>query len=235
MNLEEIIALLKQKFTGVRSDGLTALARSLAIQYATIDDVKSAIEKITDAQVTNFVKDFRADIDREVTNSNRAYEDGLRKKYDFVEKKVTEPGGGDPNQNQNQPDVAAIVAAAVKQAIEPLTSKIQGFEQKNIAETRLSQLKAKLAECKDEMFKAQALKDFARMTFADDAAFAEYLNEKATDIAAANQTFADNQMRMSGGGSPSFGSKDNEGVSSAVAAFVKEQNPENNQFTGKEV
>lgn len=235
MNLEEIIALLKQKFTGVRQDGLTALARSLMIQHATIDDVKSAIEKITDAQVANFVKDFRADIDREVTNSNRAYEEGLRKKYEFVEKKNTEPGGGDPNPNPSQPDIAKIVEAAVAKAVEPFASKVQGFEQKNIAETRLSQLKEKLAECKDETFKAQALKDFARMTFADDAAFAEYLNEKATDIAAANQSFADNQMRMSGGGSPSFGSRNNEGVSSAVAAYVAEQNPENNKFSGKEV
>ena len=234
MNLEEIIALLKQKFTGVRQDGLTALARSLSIQYATIDDVKSAIEKITDAQVANFVKDFRADIDREVTNSNRAYEEGLRKKYDFVERKV-EPGGQQTTK-ENTPDIAAIVADAVAKAVAPLTSKIQGFEQQNIAETRLSQLKAKLAECKDEQFKAQALKDFARMTFADDAAFAEYLNEKATDIAAANQTFADNQLRLSGGGSPSFGSRDNNGVSAAVAAFVAEQQkPDNNKFSGKEV
>lgn len=232
MNYEQILALLTSKFTGVRKDGLQALARVLAIQATSEDDAKTRIDAITDAQVTEFVKGFRADVDKEVSASIKTNEESLRKKFDFVEKK-TEPGGN-PNPNENQPtDIAELVKQAVAAAVAPLNERIAGFDAKNIAETRLSQLNAKLAECKDETFKAQTLKDFGRMTFADDAAFTEYLNEKATDIATANQNVANNAMRSTG--APMFSQKTDDGVSKAVADFVASQNPENNPFSGRSV
>lgn len=232
MNYEQILALLIAKFTGVRKDGLTALARVIAIQATSEDDAKTRIDAITDAQVNEFVKGFRADVDKEVSASNKTYEETLKKKFDFVEKK-TEPGGGTGNGTGNNDDMAAIIAAAVAKAVEPLTTKIASFETENIAKTRLQQLNEKLADCKDETFKSQTLKDFNRMTFADDAAFAEYLNEKATDIQTANQNFANSTMRSTG--APMFNQKTDDGVSKAVADFVASQKPENNPFAGREV
>ena len=41
---ETILALLIAKFSGVRKDGLTALARSLALQCATEDDAKALVD-----------------------------------------------------------------------------------------------------------------------------------------------------------------------------------------------
>ena len=94
---ETILALLIAKFSGVRKDGLTALARSLALQCTTEDEATALVEKITDAQVNEFVKDYRADVDKEVSESNKTFETNLKKKFDFVAKKP-EPGG-DPTRN----------------------------------------------------------------------------------------------------------------------------------------
>ena len=234
MTYEQILALLREKFSGVRKDGLVAMARVLSIQATTEDDAKSIIDKLTDAQVNAFVKDFRADVDKEISASNKTFEDNLKKKFDFVTK--TEPGGGGepkPNEDVKPQDMADVIKQAVAEAVAPFREKIATFETKNIADTRLAQLNAKLADCKDETFKTQTLKDFARMSFADDDAFAEYLTDKAEDIAKANQNVANESMR--GASAPMFANKTDDGVSKAVANYVASQNPDENKFSGRSV
>lgn len=229
---ETILALLIAKFSGVRKDGLTALARSLALQCTTEDEAKALVEKITDAQVNEFVKDYRADVDKEVSESNKTFETNLKKKFDFVEKQ-TEPGGKQtPKPDPN--DIAATIKAAVAEAVKPFQEKLMGYEQDNIAKSRLQSLNEKLANCKDENFKNQTLKDFARMKFDTDDDFNEYLAEKEKDIATANQNKADIDLSNSGG-SPLFAQKEESGISKGVADFINSQKPENNVFTGKDV
>ena len=131
---ETILALLIAKFSGVRKDGLTALARSLALQCTTEDEAKAlvekiTVEKITDAQVNEFVKDYRADVDKEVSESNKTFETNLKKKFDFVEKQ-TEPGGKQtPKPDPN--DIAATIKAAVAEAVKPFQEKLMGYEQEH--------------------------------------------------------------------------------------------------------
>lgn len=229
---ETILALLIAKFSGVRKDGLTALARSLALQCTTEDEAKALVEKITDAQVNEFVKDYRADVDKEVSESNKTFETNLKKKFDFVEKQ-TEPGGKQsPKPDPN--DIAATIKAAVAEAVKPFQEKLMGYEQDNIAKSRLQSLNEKLANCKDENFKNQTLKDFARMKFDTDDDFNEYLAEKEKDIATANQNKADVDLGNSGG-SPLFAQKEESGISKGVADFISSQKPENNVFAGKDV
>lgn len=225
-----ILALLVAKFQGARKDGLNVLAGILALQASTEDEAKALVEKITDAQVNEFIKDYRKDVDKEVSESNKTFETNLRKKYDFKEKE-TEPGG-DPNKNPE--NLAEIVKAAVAAAVKPFEEKLSGYETKNIADSRLAKLNEKLNECKDETFKAQTLKDFARMTFANDDDFAQYLNDKTTDIANANQNVA-NAALGGASGKPLFAQKGDDGISKSVADFVASQKPEANAFTGKEV
>ena len=225
-----ILALLVTKFQGARKDGLNVLAGILALQASTEDEAKTLVEKITDAQVNEFIKDYRKDVDKEVSESNKTFETNLRKKYDFKEKE-TEPGG-DPNKNPE--NLAEIVKAAVAAAVKPFEEKLSGYETKNIADSRLAKLNEKLNECKDETFKAQTLKDFARMTFANDDDFTQYLNDKTTDIANANQNVA-NAALGGASGKPLFAQKGDDGISKSVADFVASQKPEANAFTGKEV
>ena len=225
-----ILALLVAKFQGARKDGLNVLAGILALQASTEDEAKALVEKITDAQVNEFIKDYRKDVDKEVSESNKTFETNLRKKYDFKEKEV-EPGN-DPSKNPN--DIAEIVKAAVAAAVKPFEEKLSGYETKNIADSRLAKLNEKLNDCKDETFKAQTLKDFARMTFANDDDFVQYLNDKTTDIANANQNVA-NAALGGASGKPLFAQKGDDGISKSVADFVASQKPEASAFTGKEV
>ena len=225
-----ILALLVAKFQGARKDGLNVLAGILALQASTEDEAKALVEKITDAQVNEFIKDYRKDVDKEVSESNKTFETNLRKKYDFKEKEV-EPGNK-PSENPN--DIAEIVKAAVAAAVKPFEEKLSGYETKNIADSRLAKLNEKLNECKDETFKAQTLKDFARMTFANDDDFTQYLNDKTADIATANQNVA-NAALGGASGKPLFAQKGDDGISKGVADYVASQKPENDTFKGKEV
>ena len=227
---ETILALLIAKFSGVRKDGLVALARSLALQCTTEDEAKALVDKFTDAQVNEFVKDYRADVDKEVSESNKTFEANLKKKFDLVQK--TEPGG--KKNQKDTDDIAAIVKAAVDAAVAPLNEKLNGYEAKTIAETRLQALNEKLNGCKDDNFKAQTLKDFARMNFKDDADFNEYLSSKEADIATANQNKADTDLSNSGG-SPLFSQKEESGISKGVAEYVESLKPDNDTFKGKEI
>lgn len=229
---EKILALLTTKFSGVRKDGLTTLARTLALQCATEEEAKAIVDKITDAQVTEFVKDYRADVDKEVSNSNKAYETNLKKKFDFVERKTVEPGDQKPDPNPT--DISEIVKAAVAEAVKPFQDKLTSYELNDLSKTRLQSLNEKLANCKDEIFKSQTLKDFSRMKFDTDDEFTEYLNEKVTDIATANQNVA-NAALSNSGGSPFFTQKEESGVSKGVAEYVASQKPENATFSGKEL
>ena len=225
-----ILALLVAKFQGARKDGLNVLAGILALQASTEDEAKALVEKITDAQVNEFIKDYRKDVDKEVSESNKTFETNLRKKYDFKEKEV-EPGN-DPSKNPN--DIAEIVKAAVAAAVKPFEEKLSGYETKNIADSRLAKLNEKLNDCKDETFKAQTLKDFARMTFANDDDFTQYLNDKTADIATADRS------RTKGGhggaaGKPLFAQKGDDSISKGVADYVASQKPENETCKGKGV
>lgn len=228
---EKILALLIAKFSGVRKDVLNHLARTFALQATNDDEAKALVDKLTDAQVNEYVKEFRADVDKEVSESNKTFEANLKKKYDFVDKgKRDEPGDPKPNPN----NLSEIVKAAVAEAVKPFQEKLSGYEADNVAKSRLQALTEKLNECKDETFKAQTLKDFARMKFDTDDEFNEYLNEKVTDIATANQNMANVALNNSGG-TPLFSQKEESGVSKGVAEFVASQKPENSTFTGKEI
>lgn len=232
MTIQEILALLTAKFSGARKDGLTTLARTIALQCATIEEARTIVDKLTDAQVSDFIKNYRADVDKEVTEGVKTSETNLRKKYNI--KDETTPPIVEPGNKGGNDDIAAIVKAAVAEAVKPYADTIAEMKNADVAKSRLQRLNEALATCKDETFKAQTLKDFARMQFADDAAFDEYLTDKTTDITAANQSFANNEMRQSGG-SPLFANKGESGVSKAVADYVASKNPANNQFAGKEL
>lgn len=225
-----LLALLQTKFTGVRQDGLMALARSLALQCATEEEAAVLVEKITDAQVNEFIKEYRADVDKEVSESNKTYETNLKKKFNFVEKKV-EPGN---ESEHNQNDLSSIVEAAIAKAVKPIQDKLASYETDYVAKSRLQSLNDKLASCNDDNFRAQTLKDFARMKFESDDDFNAYLTEKATDIETANQSVANSKLSNQGG-SPLFSQKEESGVSKGVAEYLDSQKPESKTLSGKEV
>lgn len=231
MNFQQILALLTAKFSGVRKDGLEQMARTLALQCTNEEEAKSLVEKITDAQVNDFVKEYRKIVDKEVSDGNKTFEANLKKKFDLVEKKTDpEPNGGGTEPKPD--DIATIVANAVAGAVKPLQDRLEKYEQGELDKSRLQALQEKLSTCKDETFKAQTLKDFGRMRFDDDNAFNEYLTEKEADIKTANQSVADANLHQ-GAGAPMMAQKTEDGVSKAVADYIASQKPD--ALTGKEV
>lgn len=124
---ETILALLIAKFSGERKDGLTQLAGSLALQAETKEEAQALVEKLTQPKVTDFIKDWRSGVDKEITTATKTAEEKLKEKFDFVEKgksdpdPATEPPKGDD-------DIDAKIQAAVQAAVTPLTQKLQGYE-----------------------------------------------------------------------------------------------------------
>lgn len=234
-----LLALLVAKFQGVRKDGLDAMARALALHCKSEDDAKTLVEELDKAQVDEFVKDYRAGVDKEVSDGVKTNETKLRSKYNFIEKTKVEPGNdgnGDDGKdgNNGKDDIAAQIKAAVDAALSPLKTQLDSLNAAEVSKARLAKLNEKLATCKDDAFKAKALKDYSRMHFDNDDAFNEYITETETDINNANQRVANEAL--GGGNAPVFNAKDNDGVSKAVADFVAENKPDaKGSFAGKEL
>lgn len=232
MNYQQILALLQAKFAGVRKDGLAQLARMIALQVTSQEEAQALIDKLDVEKVTETVKDYRKDVDKEVSEANKTYEGNLKKKFKFVELDDQTPAD-DPTKKTNPDDLQAAIKAAVAEVVKPLNDEIAALRGSKISESRLQMLTEKLGSCKDETFKAKVLKDFNRMSFTDDNAFNEYLTETETDIADFNQDLANKGLGEQG--KPMFGQKNNDGVSSGVASFIQSQTEKENSLGGKEV
>ena len=227
---EKIIELLTAKFTGIRKDAIEMLARNLALQCDNDDDVTAAIGKLTDEKVNDFVKGYRSQVDKEVSASISANEKNLRKKYDFIEKKID---GNDAKKTEGNDanDISAIINAAIAKAIEPFQNEISNLKQENTSKSRLQQVNDKLNACKNDVYKNQMLKAYQKMAFADDDKFNEYLTELDSDIAEANQSFANDSLR---GVKPLKSEVNNDGVSKAVSDFISSQSTDS-AFAGKKI
>ena len=227
---EKIIELLTAKFTGIRKDAIEMLARNIALQCDNDDDVTAAIGKLTDEKVNEFVKGYRSQVDKEVSASISANEKNLRKKYDFVEKKID---GNEPKKTEGNDanDISAIINAAIAKAIEPFQNEISNLKQENTSKSRLQQVNDKLNACKNDVYKNQMLKAYQKMAFADDDKFNEYLTELDSDIAEANQSFANDSLR---GVKPLKSEVNNDGVSKAVSDFISSQSTDS-AFAGKKI
>lgn len=184
---EKILALLTAKFSGVRKDGLARMATLLSLQAGDETEAGELVEKLTAEKVNEFVTDYRRDVDKEVSDANKTFGENLKKKYEFVEKKNPDPN---PNQNPTPDDTPAWAKALIDQN-KALTDRLAAIETGKTVETRLQQLQGKFKDkTLPESFTAQKLKDFKRMNFESEEAFAEYLNEVDTDITAFNQELA---------------------------------------------
>jgi hypothetical protein len=198
---EKILALLIAQFSGVRKDGLNQLASALSLQVNTEEEANTVVGKLTADQVNKFVTDWRKEADAEVSKANKTYEDGLKKKYDFVEKKqpeVTTPPVTTEAGNIDAAAIQKLITDSIAAATKPLLEKVAAFESGNVAKTRLAALNDKLKDCTNEVFKTKTLKDFARMQFDTDEAFNEYLTDTENDVKTANQSVADSGLGAHG-------------------------------------
>ena len=235
MTLEQLIALLTAKFSGVRKDGLAQLAKSLVYTVTTEEEAQALVEKLTDQQVTEFVKDWRKEVDAEVSKGVQTAEGNFKKKYKVEDPNPNPNPSPDPNPNPNDPvDINATIQKAIAEAVKPFQEKLSRLEGDEIFKSRKSTLETKLEKA-PETFRNKILKDFSRMSFEDDEKFTEYLTETENDLKEFEQEFSNSGLRAmgkpfrAGGGEP-------EVVSSAVKDFVESKKEgSTSALGGKEV
>lgn len=189
---QKILELLTEKFKGARKDTLARLATAYSIQCTTEEEVQALVDKLTETQVTDFEKEYRSEVDSEISKATKT---ALEKAGKGKANQDPPEGGKKPEEEGDNPtDIAAIIANEVSKALSPLQEEINNFKAGKTTESRLQQMQTILSEAKDETIKGTILKAFNRMSFDDDNAFNEYLAEIKTDIQTHNQSVVNQRL-----------------------------------------
>lgn len=231
--IEQILALLKAQFSGVREDGLQQLAAALSLQVATKEEATELVGKLTAEKVGKFVNDWRKKADAEIAKATRTHENGLKEKYDFVEKGKPAP---QPTP-QPQPQPGGITLEQIKELIHSEMAGVQqsitNINAEKVAGSRETQFVAALDKAGIKGKTRDLLLDgFKGRTFKDDEEFNSYMTQQNTELAALAQEQADSGLL--GGGKPIFGAVTEKGVSQGVADYIASKQS-GNALTGKEI
>lgn len=233
---EKILALLLAKFAGVRKDGLAQLSRTLEMQATTEAEAQALIDKLSVEKVTDFVKEWRAEVDKEVTTGVTSHEKKLKDKFNFVEK-TTDPNPPTPPTDPKEKDEVPAWAKKLIEDNNQLKTKLASFESGKTGESRRKILTDKLSNelYKDipQKTKDRILKDFDRMSFQKDEDFESYLTETETDIAAINQELADKGLGQQG--RPFFSQQTGDGTKSAESLAESRNKGTSAGVTGKAI
>lgn len=184
---EKILALLSVKFAQARKDGLQQLARSMALQIDDENEIQALVDKLNDDKVTGFIKDWRKEVDTEVTSSTKKFESTLKSKFDLVEK-------GTPTPPTNGDDISTLVAQAVQSAINPLQQELSSLKAGKVTSSRKEELN-KLLGSAPASYKNPILKSFDKISFADDEEFEKFKTEAVSDFKAFEQELADKGLK----------------------------------------
>ena len=142
--LEQILAGLQQKFTGVDTAILTRIATKKAEGVTDETKVNSIVEGISFSDVLNSYGDFRAG------DATRTSVLNYEKRYNLKDGKSIENPNPNPNPNpkpeDKTDDMATIIANAVNAAVNPLSDKLAQFETEKLQATRQEQIMAKAKE-----------------------------------------------------------------------------------------
>lgn len=236
MELEELLALLTAKFKGARKDGLEQLAAVIGLQCANKEEAEAIIEKLTEDKVKAFITDYRRKADAEISKATKTHEQGLRDKYNFVDKSQQGNGGQQTGNGQQQGAGSnEITLDAIRELVsEQLKGVITTFNAREAAQSYRKTFE-------DELDKAgvkgrqrdMMLRNFDRVnTFKTPDEFNTYLQEAQGDIAAIQQELAD--QGLGAHDKPLFGAVTKEGISAGVADFLAAQSKPDS-LSGKEV
>ena len=138
--LEQILAGLQTKFSGVDTATLTRIATKKAEGVTDASQVNSIVEGISFTDVVNNYGDFRAN--SAVTSAVSNYE----KKHGLKDGKSIENPNPNPKPEEKTDDMATIIANAVSAAVKPLSDKLAQFETEKSQATRQEQIMAKAKE-----------------------------------------------------------------------------------------
>lgn len=142
--LEQILAGLQQKFTGVDTAILTRIATKKAEGVTDETKVNSIVEGISFSDVLNSYGDFRAG------DATRTSVLNYEKRHNLKDGKPIENPNPNPNPNpkpeDKKDDMATIIANAVSAAVKPLSDELAQFKAEKSQATRQEQILAKAKE-----------------------------------------------------------------------------------------
>ncbi|WP_330940878.1 hypothetical protein [Bacteroides sp. MSB163] len=140
--LEQILAGLHQKFTGVDTAILTRIATKKAEGVTDETKVNSIVEGISFSDVLNSYGDFRAG------DASKTAVTNYEKKHNLKDGKPVETTTTTTTTKaEDKPDdMATIIANAVSAAVKPLSDKLAQFETEKSQATRQEQIMAKAKE-----------------------------------------------------------------------------------------
>lgn len=171
----KLVALLGEKFPQVRKDGISVLARSLAIQATDETQAQALIEQLSAEKVTEFIKEWRKEADSEISKSTKTFEENLKSKFNLT------PKTQEPAPTTESTDLASVVASAIANAITPLQNEIQALKSGNVAQSRKTSFEQALKDVPQSL-KNSYLKNFEKMNFETDEDFNAFLTETQTDL-----------------------------------------------------
>lgn len=153
--IEQILAALQQKFSGVDTAILSRIANKKGEGVTDESKVNSIVEGIGFQDVLNSYGDFRAD--GAASTAVKNYE----RKHNLKDGKAVNES---TSTSENEPqDIAKLIAEAVSAAVSPLSDKLTQFEAAKARETRGEQILAKAKEygIPDTIAKRYAIPDDA--------------------------------------------------------------------------
>lgn len=155
--IEQILAALQQKFSGVDTAILSRIANKKGEGVTDESKVNSIVEGIGFQDVLNSYGDFRAD--GAASTAVKNYE----RKYNLKDGKAVDEPTPTPTPTNEPQDIAKLIADAVSAAVSPLSDKLTQFEAAKARETRGEQILAKAKEygIPDTIAKRYAIPDDA--------------------------------------------------------------------------
>lgn len=220
MTLEQILALLNAKFSGVRKDGLEQLAKSIKLNATTLEEAQALVDRYTAEQVTEFVNDWRKDVDKEVGAGVKTAETNFKKKFNITDDPANPPAPN-PTEFKDPADIASLIESAVNKIVKPLQDELSGLKSGNIESQRKDALNGKLANAPEE-FKTRILRDYGRMKFDTDEDFTAFLTDTEEDLKGFTQDVSNQQLSAFGRPVVASGENANE-VSSGTASYLAEK------------
>lgn len=196
MEFEQLIlAALQTKFIGVDAKILGRIAKKYAktATGTTEADAKTIVDGITFQQVLESHADYRATEAQKTAVANYESKHNLRdgKPIEQPQQQNTQPQTSQQEQNSQtagqqggQPEEKVPAWAQQMMADnKALREELQSYKTERTQNSRLERFREAIKGAPDKV-KARYEKDFARLTFKDDADFDSYLEEIAPDITA---------------------------------------------------
>lgn len=207
---KKILESLTTQFKGVDARILTRMARKLAKQVKTEEDIKEAVEAVT---MMDFIE---MESDRKAADAKKNAIETYEKEHNLINgKPAASTKGGTPSEgeevedpdeegeegneggtptNGGQPKGAKGSTkhnrkqsalekqiAALTETVTQLTGTISQMKQERTAKTRRQQVE-ELLEGADDKVKNRYMRDFGRLNFKDDDDFNQWLEERTPEI-----------------------------------------------------